>query len=79
MKGKVEYLVKWKDYPDSDNSWIGIDDLNCPLLVKKFESNESRNWEEEIDSIEYMSEDEQSNGKNVRNIRIHVKWYYFII
>lgn len=27
VKGKVEYLVKWKGYPDAANSWIGHADL----------------------------------------------------
>lgn len=25
--GQLEYLIKWKDFPESENSWQSIDDL----------------------------------------------------
>src|SRR6266404_4949461 len=30
---QVQYLVKWKGYPDSDNQWIKWQDVNAPDLI----------------------------------------------
>jgi len=35
--GQVQYLLKWKDYPDTCNTWEREDDLLCPELIKTFE------------------------------------------
>jgi hypothetical protein len=35
---RVEYLVKWRGYPDSDNTWEKKTDIN-PDLVADFEVN----------------------------------------
>ena len=32
----LQYLVRWKGYPDSDNQWVAKRDLFTPQLVKDF-------------------------------------------
>ena len=33
---KLQYLVHWKGYPATDNSWVDHSDLNAPELLKEF-------------------------------------------
>ncbi|CAF0817500.1 unnamed protein product [Didymodactylos carnosus] len=35
--GKLEYLLKWLGYDDSENKWVRAEDLNCPELIAQFE------------------------------------------
>ena len=46
--GKIEYLLKWKRYPASDNSWVSESNLNCPILL-----NEYRKTKVEIQKVGY--------------------------
>jgi hypothetical protein len=34
--GKIQYLIKWKGYPDSENQWVSWDDVNAPELLAEF-------------------------------------------
>ena len=33
---KVQYLVKWKGYPSSDNQWVNWDDMHADEALKEF-------------------------------------------
>ena len=35
---KLQYLVHWKGYPNSNNSWVDHGDLNTPELLKEYYS-----------------------------------------
>lgn len=40
--GAVEYLLKWKDYPEDQNTWEPEKCLNCIGLVHEFEANRAK-------------------------------------
>ena len=35
--GKVDYLLKWMHYPDSDNSWEPMENLHCTSLIEAYD------------------------------------------
>jgi hypothetical protein len=36
---KVQYLVKWKGYPNSDNEWVNWDDMHTDEALEKFKQH----------------------------------------
>jgi hypothetical protein len=34
--GTLRYLVKWKKFPDSDNSWVAANDFDGLAMIKKY-------------------------------------------
>ncbi|GES98446.1 chromodomain protein 2 [Rhizophagus clarus] len=34
--GGIEYLLKWKDFDDEENSWINEEDTNAPSLIRNY-------------------------------------------
>lgn len=34
---QIEYLVKWKNFDISENSWVKEPNMNCQELIRNFE------------------------------------------
>ena len=42
IRRKRQYLVKWKGYPSSENSWVAAQDLHAPQLLKDYHDSKGR-------------------------------------
>lgn len=60
-----EYLVKWKGYPDSDNTWVFEDDISS-VLVKRYQRGQDVDEEsdEEILAADDADLDEKHGSLN---------------
>lgn len=38
--GVLEYLIKWENYPETQNTWEPIDNLKCPDIIQRFKERE---------------------------------------
>lgn len=44
---QVEYLLKWRNYTDSDNTWEPVEHLECPEMIKAFEDERKKREKED--------------------------------
>ncbi len=61
VKNKIEYLIKWKDYPESDNTWEPIENMdNAKRMISEFEKKLKEKKTKNI--INYFNEAKLNNN-----------------
>src|SRR6266446_5503855 len=63
---RLQYLIKWKGYPESDNSWEPADQVHAPDLIKQYHSavkDQSANFSAARDQSDIQTNPYQSTRK----------------
>ena len=67
IRGKIEYLIKWKGYSTSESTWEPLCNLkNIKAIIQKYENKNGQKKKNKNNQIITLSEDSKEN-KNIQN------------
>jgi hypothetical protein len=52
-----QYLIRWKGYPSSENSWVNAKDLHAPELLKEYHDSKGRR----VGTFQYIKKPKKLN------------------